>query len=260
VFISRKRDTAAGRVPAVLLRQEGPPGHGLLLLSAGRRVRPGRAAEDLRRAAARHRSACSSSAGCPAPSCSPSPAMSGPSSRHSSPATPASAAPTPSRPSSTHPPTCGPAAASPASPNCRTPRVDQRLAAGNCTCWPGLRLRESSLRADRAPHRRCGGAESFSHALWRPSGPGPGPRHGVTPGAVTGITSRSLRPRREPDHGWRPSRARSRSARVLCRCGDSRRQPSRRATSTPAANRRWWTTPASSVRGRSTTSVDRAGV
>ena len=41
---------------------------------------------------------------------------------------------------------------------------------------PGLRPCESSLRADRAPvgHRRR--AESYSHALWRLSGPGPGRR------------------------------------------------------------------------------------
>jgi hypothetical protein len=35
VFIARKCDTDPGRCPTVLLRQEGPAGHGLLLLPAG---------------------------------------------------------------------------------------------------------------------------------------------------------------------------------------------------------------------------------
>ena len=41
VFIARQRDTDPGKLPAVLLRQEGPPGHGLLLLPVGRGLRPG---------------------------------------------------------------------------------------------------------------------------------------------------------------------------------------------------------------------------
>ena len=38
VLISRQRPHRPGQVPAVLLRQERPPGHGLLLLLVGRRA------------------------------------------------------------------------------------------------------------------------------------------------------------------------------------------------------------------------------
>ena len=51
----------------------------------------------------------------------------------------------------------------------------QRPADGCCNCRPGQRHpRESSHRADRAPHRRRGGAEGPGHALRGPPGAGPG--------------------------------------------------------------------------------------
>ena len=51
----------------------------------------------------------------------------------------------------------------------------QRPADGCCSCRPGQRHpRESSHRADRAPHHRRGGAEGPGHALRGPPGAGPG--------------------------------------------------------------------------------------
>src|SRR5215472_15313586 len=51
----------------------------------------------------------------------------------------------------------------------------QRPADGCCNCRPGQRHpRESSHRADRAPHHRRGGAEGPGHALRGPPGAGPG--------------------------------------------------------------------------------------
>src|SRR5215472_2979907 len=70
----------------------------------------------------------------------------------------------------------------------------QRPADGCCNCRPGQRHpRESSHRADRAPHHRRGGAEGPGHALRGPPGAGPGGCLATWDHAVSGITNKSLR-------------------------------------------------------------------
>ena len=53
VFIARQRHTDPSKPPAVLLRQERPPGHGLLLLPVGRRASARRSSRSARTARGR---------------------------------------------------------------------------------------------------------------------------------------------------------------------------------------------------------------